>query len=154
MADMFSEIEKKVRSGQRLTAEEGLYLYEEAPLEPLGELANWVREERHGNRTSYIINMHLNYSNVCAVKCMFCAFRRDKGEEGAYEMSMEEMARASFKKFDAAEVRQHAVATRAVLGAHRLASASSEASAQTTRCADAFVLGDATQHSRSTPLPS
>ena len=109
MADMFSEIEKKVRSGQRLTADEGLYLYEEAPLEPLGELANWVREERHGNRTSYIINMHLNYSNVCAVKCMFCAFRRDKGEEGAYEMSMEEMIHRVAPLKDVPEAEVHIV---------------------------------------------
>ena len=88
---MFDKIEEKVRAGVRLTPEEGLYLYQEAPMDRLGPLANEVREQRHGNRTSYIINMHLNYSNVCAVKCMFCAFRRDKGEEGAYEMSMEEM---------------------------------------------------------------
>ena len=103
---MFSEIEKKVRSGRRLSPQEGLYLYQEAPMEKLGALANWVREERHGNRTSYIINMHLNYSNVCAVKCMFCAFRRDKGEEGAYEMSMEEMIHrvAPLKDVPGAEV--------------------------------------------------
>lgn len=91
MIDMLNKIEEKVYAGERLTPEEGLYLYEKAPLEPIAKLANWVREKRHGNKTSYIINMHLNYSNVCAVKCMFCAFRRDRGEEGAYEMSIEEM---------------------------------------------------------------
>lgn len=103
---MIDRIEDKVRSEQRLTAEEGLFLYREAPMDRLGALANWVREKRHGNRTSYIINMHLNYSNVCAVKCMFCAFRRDKGEEGAYEMSMQEMIHrvAPLKEVPGAEV--------------------------------------------------
>lgn len=103
---MMNAIEDKVRAGGRLSPEEGLYLYNEAPLDRLSALANWVREGRHGNRTSYIINMHLNYSNVCAVKCMFCAFRRDKGEEGAYEMSMEEMIHrvAPLKEVPQAEV--------------------------------------------------
>lgn len=103
---MFAEIERKVHAQERVTPEEGLYLYRQAPLEKLSELANWVRERHHGNRTTYIINMHLNYSNVCAVKCMFCAFRRDKGEEGAYEMSMEEMIHrvAPLKDVPGAEV--------------------------------------------------
>lgn len=106
---MFDTIEEKVHAGQRLTAEEGLYLYNEAPMDRLGPLANMVREKRHGNRTSYIINMHLNYSNVCAVKCMFCAFRRDKGEEGAYEMSMEEMIHRVAPLKDVPEAEVHIV---------------------------------------------
>ena len=103
---MIAEIEKKVRAGIRLSAKEGLYLYAQAPMDRLSALANWVREQRHGSTTSYIINMHLNYSNVCAVKCMFCAFRRDKGEEGAYEMSLEEMIHrvAPLKDVPGAEV--------------------------------------------------
>lgn len=106
---MMDKIEEKVRSGQRLTPDEGLFLYRDAPMERLSEAANWVREKRHGNRTSYIINMHLNYSNVCAVKCMFCAFRRDKGEDGAYEMSMEEMIHRVAPLKDVPEAEVHIV---------------------------------------------
>lgn len=88
---MWTQIEEKVASGQRLDAQEGEFLYSEAPIEDLGRLANSVREKRHGQRTTYIINMHLNYSNLCTLSCMFCAFAKKRGEDGAYEMSMEEM---------------------------------------------------------------
>lgn len=88
---MWTTIEQKVYQGQRLGASEGLFLYQEAPLPALAALANWVRERRHGNRTTYILNMHLNYSNLCTLSCMFCAFAKKRGEDGAYEMSMEEM---------------------------------------------------------------
>jgi aminodeoxyfutalosine synthase len=88
---MWTTIEDKVRKGERLSPQEGLYLYQDAPLEDLGRLANSVREQRHGNRTTYILNMHLNYSNLCTLSCMFCAFAKKRGEDGAYEMSMEEM---------------------------------------------------------------
>lgn len=88
---MLDTIKSKVDQGERLSAEEGLYLYQDAPLDELGRLANAVRERRHGNRTTYILNMHLNYSNLCTLSCMFCAFAKKRGEDGAYEMSMQEM---------------------------------------------------------------
>lgn len=103
---MLDTITDKVRRGVRLSAEEGLYLYSEAPMDRLSELANTVRERRHGNRTTYILNMHLNYSNLCTLSCMFCAFAKKRGEEGAYEMSMEEMVQrvAPLKDVPGAEV--------------------------------------------------
>jgi len=85
------QIEAKVDAGQRLTAAEGLALYQEPDLEWVGALANLVRERRYGIRTTYIVNMHLNYSNLCTLSCMFCAFARKRGQEGGYEMSMDEM---------------------------------------------------------------
>ena len=78
------KIETKVDAGQRLTAEEGLALYQEPDLEWVGALANKVRERRYGIRTTYIVNMHLNYSNLCTLSCMFCAFARKRGQEGGY----------------------------------------------------------------------
>lgn len=103
---LIAQIEDKVNKGKRLSADEGLFLYEEAPFEDLARLANSVRERRHGNRTSYILNMHLNYSNVCTLSCMFCAFAKKHGDEGAYEMSMEEMVGrvAPLKNIEGAEV--------------------------------------------------
>lgn len=103
---MFDKIEEKVKLGQRVSPEEGVYLYQDAPIERLSELANWVREKRHGNVTSYIMNMHLNYSNLCTKSCMFCAFAKKRGEEGGYEMSMDEMIQrvAPLKDVQGAEV--------------------------------------------------
>ncbi|MEW6282012.1 MAG: aminofutalosine synthase MqnE [Candidatus Eremiobacterota bacterium] len=84
-------IEEKVESGRRLSPEEGLLLYEEPDLAWVSRLANGLRERRYGDRTTYVVNMHLNYSNVCALSCMFCAFARKPGQEGAYEMGLAEM---------------------------------------------------------------
>jgi aminodeoxyfutalosine synthase len=86
-----ARLQEKVLAGGRLSFDEALALYEEPDLEWVGALANQVRERRHGNRTTYVVNLHLNYSNLCALSCMFCAFARKPGQEGAYEMSLEEM---------------------------------------------------------------
>ncbi len=86
-----ASIEEKVRNGQRLSFEDGVALYNEPDLAWVGRLANQVRERRYGDRTTYVVNMHLNYSNLCTLSCMFCAFAKKRGEEGAYEMSMDEM---------------------------------------------------------------
>ncbi len=47
-----------------------------------------MREKRHGNKATYIVNSHLNYSNLCTLACKFCAFARTRGREGAYELSL------------------------------------------------------------------
>lgn len=103
------EIATKVLSGQRLSAQEGLALYQEPDLEWVGSLANQVREKRHGNRTTYIVNLHLNYSNLCTLSCMFCAFARKRGQEGGYEMSLEEMVQRVAILKDAVEPEVHIV---------------------------------------------
>ena len=55
-------------------------------------MANIVRERKNGNNAFYIVNLHINYSNVCKNECKFCAFsRREMTEDGAYEMSIDEI---------------------------------------------------------------
>ena len=79
----FDSIAEKVHDGQRLTFDDGVWLDEQADLLQLGQLANVVRERRHGNLAFYNTNMHLNPTNVCIYRCKFCAFRSDlKGENG------------------------------------------------------------------------
>ncbi|NUN49791.1 MAG: aminofutalosine synthase MqnE [Candidatus Brocadiae bacterium] len=85
-------IREKVGRGERLTFEDGVFLYG-APLIEVGELANEVRERKNGNVAYWVSNRHLNYSNVCVLTCLFCAFARKPGEEGAYEYSLEEAFR-------------------------------------------------------------
>lgn len=89
--DWHRTLEAKVRSGGRLTLEEGLGLYAEPDLAWLGGLANLRREQAFGNQTTYVVNLHLNYTNLCVGSCLFCAFARRPGEPGAYEMTLEEM---------------------------------------------------------------
>ena len=88
---MWEKIEKKAEAGERLSFEEGVYLFRDADLHQLGQLADRVRERKVGKRASYVLNRYLNYSNVCILSCQFCAFARKKREPGTFELSVEEM---------------------------------------------------------------
>jgi aminodeoxyfutalosine synthase len=85
------QIEQKVLDGERLSFEDGLALARSDDLLALGHLANVVRERKNANRTYYVINQHINYTNVCVNRCAFCAFSRDAGDRDAYTMSVEEV---------------------------------------------------------------
>ena len=84
-------IADKVYAGQRLSAEDGLTLLRSRDIWTIGELANHVRQRLHGRTTYYNVNRHINYSNICALSCKFCAFHRKKDQDGAYEDSTEKV---------------------------------------------------------------
>lgn len=85
-------IRDKVAAGERLSVDEGLFLYDPAvPLGELAVLANQVRERINGNYAYYNINSHLNPTNICVYRCIFCAFRSDLREEKGYLMSDEQI---------------------------------------------------------------
>ncbi|MGB7023046.1 MAG: aminofutalosine synthase MqnE [Candidatus Acidiferrales bacterium] len=84
-------IAAKLRAGERLSAEDGLTLYQSSDLLAMGWLANHVREKRHGNLCYYNNNRHINPTNVCGAHCRLCAFGRDKEADGAYSYSLEEI---------------------------------------------------------------
>src|SRR5438309_5420242 len=86
-----SAIHDKVEAGQRLPFDDGVFLYEQADLFTLGELANRVRERRNGNFAYYNVNTHLNATNVCVYRCNFCAFRADLKSPRGYVMSDEQI---------------------------------------------------------------
>jgi len=80
-----------VRRGERVTREEGIYLFESPDLFSIGEMAAGVCERKNGDRAYFIINRHINPTNICVNRCKFCAFSKSKGEELAYEMTMDEV---------------------------------------------------------------
>ncbi len=83
------DVAEKVLAGERLSAEDGLRLYEAPNPVPIGALANVVRERKHGDLTWFNRNQHVNATNVCEATCMFCSFSRLKtGDPAAYTMSM------------------------------------------------------------------
>src|SRR5262249_9192391 len=82
-------IAEKVRSGERLTREDGEALFA-ADLFAVGALADEVRRKRHGDTAYYNRNAHLNPTNVCVEQCLFCGFaRRSDDEPGAFTMEPE-----------------------------------------------------------------
>ncbi|MCP3905602.1 MAG: aminofutalosine synthase MqnE [Planctomycetes bacterium] len=102
-------IAEKVRRGERLTTEDGLALYETPDLWTVCALANVVRRRLHGDVAYYNVNRHLNYSNVCALSCSFCAFYRKAGADGAYEYSVEEVRAEALAAREAGATEMHIV---------------------------------------------
>jgi aminodeoxyfutalosine synthase len=86
---MLQAIEEKIVAGRRISFNEGVFLDQEVDLLTLGRLANGIRERRHEDRAYYNTNIHLNPTNVCVYRCIFCAFRSDLKGEGAYAASDE-----------------------------------------------------------------
>jgi cyclic dehypoxanthinyl futalosine synthase len=77
---MWPTIERKILSGERLSAAEGVHLLSEVPLLELGSLAHEVRARKTDPRlVTYVIDTNPNYTNVCTVDCHFCAFYRKPG---------------------------------------------------------------------------
>lgn len=86
-----SDIQEKVESGTRLSFEDGVRLYQTNDLAGLGQLAQIIRRRINSNRVFYSVNLHLNHTNVCTARCLFCAFARRPGEPGGYTFSLDEI---------------------------------------------------------------
>ncbi|HLB00202.1 MAG TPA: CofH family radical SAM protein, partial [Bacteroidota bacterium] len=95
---------EKVRSGRRLTPEEGAYLLKNGELLELGDLANVARAKNNPDpNVTFVVDTNPNYTNICNVDCIFCAFYRHPGQEGEYTYSVDHMI-GEFKKSAAAGV--------------------------------------------------
>lgn len=81
----------KVERGERLSREDGVLLATTPNLTAVGYLANIVREMRHGSKTYFVRNQHINYTNICNKFCKFCSFYAKKGGPAPYQMSLEEV---------------------------------------------------------------
>jgi cyclic dehypoxanthinyl futalosine synthase len=89
---MLRDLEGRIDEGGRLSAEEALFLYREAPTHWLARAADRVRARRHpGGVVTYIIDRNVNYTNVCVARCNFCAFYRQVGAHDGYVLGFEEI---------------------------------------------------------------
>ncbi|MBX7082636.1 MAG: aminofutalosine synthase MqnE [Nannocystaceae bacterium] len=87
-----AEIETKLDDGTPLSFDDGVWLYRTPDLCTLGALANRVRERKHGERTYFNVNFHINATNVCHADCKFCSFARlQPGMPQAYTMSLDDI---------------------------------------------------------------
>jgi len=85
------EILRKAEQGERLGYDDGVRLFRSNDILSLGHTANIVRERKNGDKAYYIINRHINYSNICKNQCKFCAFSQEKESPFAYAMEMDEI---------------------------------------------------------------
>lgn len=92
--DLIRGIQSKVLNSERITAEEGLHLFEHASLSELAYLANYIRENKHGDKSFFNRNFHIEPTNVCVYTCSFCSYsrlikKRDEGWEYTHEQIMD-----------------------------------------------------------------
>jgi len=109
MDPALAPIAEKVNAGERLSADDGLALLRSRDIHTIGRLAHGVRLRLHGRTAYYNVNRHLNYSNVCALSCKFCEFHRKRGDDGAYEHSVEHCAAQAAEAAAAGATEMHIV---------------------------------------------
>ncbi|MBI4428967.1 MAG: dehypoxanthine futalosine cyclase [Ignavibacteriales bacterium] len=81
-----------IDGGKRVTREEGLYLLRNSELLELGGVANEIRFRKNPSQSvTFVVDTNPNYTNICNVDCIFCAFYRHPGEEGEYTYSVDHM---------------------------------------------------------------
>src|SRR3954468_8045101 len=97
------QVRAKVEAGERLDLEDGLSLMESDDLLAIGELADLARRMRGGDdRVYFVQNIYLNQTNVCRVKCKFCAFAATQKQEHAYTHTSEELVADAVGEHEAA----------------------------------------------------
>ncbi len=86
-----SKIAEAVIAGEPARENDLEYLLSTNAILELGAIADFVRRRLHQNRAYYGVNMNLNYTNVCELRCPLCAYSKDEGEEGAFTLSLDEI---------------------------------------------------------------
>ena len=87
-----STIYTKIQNQERITREEGVFVLKNAELLDLGDLANEVRFRKNRKaQVTFVVDTNPNYTNICNVDCIFCAFYRHPGGEGEYTYSVDQM---------------------------------------------------------------
>ncbi|MFK2823195.1 aminofutalosine synthase MqnE [Arcobacter sp. YIC-80] len=81
---------EKLENGQRLSYKDGVELFD-LDLFTLAHYANKIREEKHGKKTYFNINRHINPTNVCKDVCQFCAYSASRKNPNQWTMTHEEI---------------------------------------------------------------
>jgi len=80
-----------VAAGERLDEQQAVALLESNDILALGAMADFARARTVGDEVYFISNRHINHTNVCRNRCLFCAFSHDEGDADAYTLSIEEV---------------------------------------------------------------
>jgi aminodeoxyfutalosine synthase len=93
------QVREKVEAGERLAFEDGVALLESDDLLALGDLADTARRLRGGtDEVFFVQNLYVNQTNVCRVKCKFCAFAATEKQPQAYTITAEELVEDVLKQ--------------------------------------------------------
>ncbi|HIK14391.1 MAG TPA: 7,8-didemethyl-8-hydroxy-5-deazariboflavin synthase subunit CofH [Leptolyngbyaceae cyanobacterium M33_DOE_097] len=89
-----SKILERALAGKELTEAEGVALLRsqsQAEIAEIRAVADALRQQQAGETVTYVVNRNINFTNICEQHCSFCAFRRDKDEEGAYWLELDQI---------------------------------------------------------------
>src|SRR5882757_3128538 len=102
--DTLAAIRDKVEAGERLDFDDGVTLMESDDVLALGELADLARRVRGGDdRVYFVQNLYLNQTNVCRVKCKFCAFAATQKQEDSYTISADDLVEDAVAQHELAD---------------------------------------------------
>ena len=89
---ILKSIGQKILQNERINFEDGVALFEKSSLPYVGALANWKRNELHGDITYFNRNFHIEPTNVCVFSCKFCSYSKlyAHKEEG-WELTIDQM---------------------------------------------------------------
>ena len=86
-------LETRVSSTNRLSPDDAVILYSQAPLHALSRAANKVRKQMNGSKeVTYLIDRNINYTNICTINCQFCSFYRPPGHKETYTQTIAEIS--------------------------------------------------------------
>ena len=70
---------EKVQDGERLTADEGVKLLETEDFSSVGLMADYAKRRVSGKKVYFVLNRHLNPTNICVLSCRFCDYAKKTG---------------------------------------------------------------------------
>ncbi len=82
---------EKVRSGERLSFDDGATMLHSDDFPALGKMGDYRKRLVSGNRVYFVLNRHINPTNICVLSCAFCDFAKKPGDADAYELSTAEI---------------------------------------------------------------
>jgi aminodeoxyfutalosine synthase len=108
-------IETKISNGEPLNFEDGLALFESNDCHHdyhrIGVLADAERRRRHGDRAYYVVNAHINPTNVCRIGCPLCAFAAKPDDERAYVLELDDILQRAENAVDFGATQLHLVSS-------------------------------------------
>ncbi len=84
-------IADKIEADMPINEEDALYLLQVDDINGLGVMANFVKEKHNGNKVYYTVNMNINYTNICQLRCPLCAFSRNDCDKDAYVLTLKDI---------------------------------------------------------------
>ena len=82
---------EKVQARERLSSEDGVAILETDDFAGVGRMADFAKKRVSGDRVYFVLNRHINPTNICVLSCSFCDFAKKPSDEDAYEMSLDEI---------------------------------------------------------------